>query len=160
VIDAPRWAETARFNLQAKAAATSAEVTLRQLRLMMQVMLEDRFQLKTHRDTRELPVYDLATTKGGIKMKLASDQTPTDAGADSMLQQYLDRPIVNSSGATGLYDVQLEFGFTSTQPPTPDEPVGASIFTAVQEQLGLKLDAVKRQVEVLVIERAEHPAAD
>ena len=201
IIDAPRWAETDRFNVQARAAATSSEIGLRQLRLMTQVMLEDRFQLKTHRDMRELLTYDLATAKGGIKMKRSPDQTPTDADADplsldrstpprgkfrmvakawpsgaitlivtgtaitvpvlvNLLQQYLDRPIVNSSRATGLYDVQLEFAFTQSQLPTSDEPVGASIFTAVQEQLGLKLDAVKRQIEVLVIDRAEHPAAD
>jgi uncharacterized protein (TIGR03435 family) len=77
-----------------------------------------------------------------------------------LLQQYLDRPIVNSSGATGLYDVRLEFGLAQSQLPASDEPVGASIFTAVQEQLGLKLEAVKRQVDVLIIDHAEHPTPD
>ena len=201
VIDAPRWAEADRFNVQARAAATVGEVTQRQLRMMTQVMLEDRFQLRTRRDRRELPVYDFVVSKSGIKLKPAADQTapaidgdpitldpaalprgrfkqmarPSSSGTITLiimgsavtmravinlLQQYVDRPIVDSSGAAGLYDVRLEFGLAQAQSPTSDEPVGASIFTAVQEQLGLKLDPIKRQVEVLVIERAEHPMAD
>jgi uncharacterized protein (TIGR03435 family) len=192
IIDAPRWAETDRFDVDAKAGAAGSEVALRQLQLMTRVMLEDRFQLRTHRETRELPVYDFVVAKGGMKMKPASDSTSQDPSAPprgqfkmigrpspsgaitviitglavpmpqfvALLQQYLDRPIVNSTGAAGPYDVRLEFGLTQTQPATSDEPVGASIFTAVQEQLGLKLDAVKRQAEVLVIEHAEHPTPD
>ena len=201
IIDAPPWAQADRFNVQAKAGAASGVVTLRQLQLMTQVMLEDRFRLTAHREMRELPVYDLVVAKSGLKMTRAADQTPPDPDADqvspdpgapprgrfkmlakpspsgaitltvtgsavtmpafiSLLQQYLDRPVVNSSGAAGLYDVRLEFGLAQSQPPTADEPVGASLFTAVQEQLGFKLDAVKRQVEVLVIDHAEHPTAD
>ena len=78
----------------------------------------------------------------------------------NVLQQYLDRPIVDSTGAEGLYDIVLEFGLVQSQPAVSDDFIGASIFTAVQEQLGLKLDAVKMPVDVLVVDRAEHPSAD
>jgi len=77
----------------------------------------------------------------------------------NILQQYVDRPIVNSSGAGELYDVRLEFGLPQSQSATEDAP-GVSLFTAVQEQLGLKLEAVKKPIEVLVVDRAEHPSAD
>jgi uncharacterized protein (TIGR03435 family) len=192
IIDTPRWAESDRFNVDAKAGAAGGEVALRQLQLMTQVMLEDRFQLRTRPEMRELPVYDFVESKSGMKMKLASDSTLRDPSAAprgtfktmgrpsasggitviitgsavtmqavvAILQQYLDRPIVNSIGAEGLYDVRLEFGLAQSQPATPDDSFGASIFTAVQEQLGLKLDAVKRPVEVLVIDHAEHPTPD
>ena len=192
IIDAPRWLETDRFTVDAKAGAAGGEVTPRQLQLMTQVMLEDRFQLRTHREMRELPAYDFTVSKSGLKMNLASDSRSQDPSASPrgrfkmiarpspsgaitliitgsavpmsefvvLLQQYLERPVVNSIGAEGLYDVRLEFGLAQSQPPTSDEPVGASIFTAVQEQLGLKLDAVKRPVEVLVIDHAEHPTPD
>jgi uncharacterized protein (TIGR03435 family) len=192
IFDTPRWAETDRFNVDAKAGAAGSEVALRQLQLMTRIMLEDRFQLRTHREMRELPVYDFVVAKGGTKMKPASDSTsqdpsapprgqfktigrPSPSGAITviitgsavpmsqfvvLLQQYLDRPIVNSTSVEGLYDVRLEFGLAQSQPSTSDESVDASIFTAVQEQLGLKLDAVKRQAEVLVIDHAEHPTPD
>src|SRR5712675_872388 len=76
----------------------------------------------------------------------------------NVLQQYVDRPIVDASGVDGLYEVQLEFGLPQSQAAAPlDEPVGVALFTALQEQLGLKFDAVRKPVEVLVIDRAEHP---
>jgi uncharacterized protein (TIGR03435 family) len=200
IVEAPGWVETDRFNVQAKAGAGSHAVTVRELQLMTQVMLEDRFQLRTHRDMRELPVYDLVASKSGIKLNRAADQTPPAVDGDpltldpaalprgkvkqigrpspsgaitliivgsavtmtvviNLLQQYLDRPIVDSSGAAGLYDVRLEFALPQSQ-AAPDDATGVSLFTAVQEQLGLKLDAVKKPIEVLVIDHAEHPATD
>jgi uncharacterized protein (TIGR03435 family) len=201
IVDAPRWAESDRFNVQAKAGATGGPVTERQIRRMTQVMLEDRFQLTTHREQREQPVYDLVVSKGASKLTRAADQTPTTidgnpvtldpaapprgrfkqfarpspSGAITLtitgtavtmsafigvLQQYIDRPIVNSSGAAALYDVRLEFALPQSQSATTDDAPGVSVFTAVREQLGLKLDAVKKAVEVLVVDHAEHPTPD
>jgi len=197
IMGAPRWAETDPFDVQAKAGGA---VTDRRLRLMAQTLLEDRFQLRVHREMRELAVYDLVPGKGAIRMKRSADQTPpeTDGGSPVMdpgtlprgryrmiakpspsgsvtlalagsaitmptflgiLQQYLDRPLIDSTGAAGLYDVQLEFGLGQPQSVAPDD-AGASIFTAIQDQLGLKLDAVRRPVEVLVVDRVERPTAD
>jgi uncharacterized protein (TIGR03435 family) len=201
IFDAPRWVESDRFSVQAKAGAVGGAATERQIRRMTQVMLEDRFQLTTHREQRELPVYDLVVSKGGSKLTRAPDQTPTTvegnpialdptapprgrfqqfgrpspSGAITLtitgtavtmtafvgvLQQYVDRPLVNSSGAAGLYDVRLEFALPQSQSATTDDAPGVSIFTAVQEQLGLKLDTVKKRVEVLVVDHAEHPTPD
>jgi uncharacterized protein (TIGR03435 family) len=200
IVDAPRWVETDRFDVQAKAVAADGPIGTRQLQLMTQAMLEDRFQLRAHRGMRELPVYDFVASKSGIKLKPAADQTPPPVDGDpltldpstlprgkfkqmarpspsgaitliiigsavtlsaviNLLQQYVDRPIVNSTGAAGLYDIRLEFGLPQSQSATEDAP-GVSLFTAVQEQLGLKLEAVKKPIEVLVIDRAEHPTAD
>ena len=200
IVDAPRWVESDRFNVEAKAGAIDSDAGERQMRRMTQVMLEDRFQLTTHREQRELPVYDLIVLKSGSRLTRAADQTPTAVDGDpvtldpaapprgrfkqfgrpspsgaitlaitgtavtmtafiSVLQQYIDRPIVNSSGAAGLYDVRLEFALPQSQSAT-DDAAGVSVFTAVQEQLGLKLDAVKKPVEVLVVDHAEHPTPD
>lgn len=199
IVDAPRWVEIDRFDVQAKAGTAGGTIAPRQLQLMTQVMLEDRFHLRIHREMRELPVYDFVASKGGTKLKLAADQTPTAIDGDpialdpsaprgrfkqigrpspsgaitlvitgtavtmtafiNMLQQYVDRPIVNSSGAAGLYDVRLEFGLAPSQSATEEAP-GVSVFTAVQEQLGVKLDALKKPIEVLVIDHAERPTAN
>ena len=202
IIDAPRWGQTDRFNVEAKAGgAAGGEVTPRQLQVMTQVMLEDRFQMRTHREVRELPVYDLVVSKGGSRLTRAADQTPTSIDGNpvtldpsapprgrfkqsarpspsgaialtitgsavtmtafiGLMQQYLDRPIVNSSGAQELYDVRLEFALPQSQSATTDDAPGVSVFTAVQEQLGFRLEAVKKPIEVLVVDRAEHPTPD
>jgi uncharacterized protein (TIGR03435 family) len=199
VFGLPRWGETDRFDVQAKAARV---VPVLELALMLQSMLEDRLQLKIHREERELPVYSLALTKGGVKMKPSADQTPLPAddglprrfdpnstlrggvrmvgkpspsGAITLsikgtalpisrlinvLQQYVDRPILDRTGLSALYDLELEFALPQTQAASLDEQVGASLFTAVQEQLGLTLDAGKKPVEVLVVDHAEHPTPD
>jgi uncharacterized protein (TIGR03435 family) len=200
IVDTARWVESDRFDVQAKAGPASGAVTPRQLQLMTQVMLEDRFQLRTHRDMRELPVYEFVALKTGTKLKPAADQTPTGSDGDpltldpsglprgrfkqigrpspsgaitliimgsavtmpaviNLLQQYVDRPIVDSSHASGLYDVRLEFNLAQSQSATDDAP-SVSLFTAVQEQLGLKLEAMKKPIEVLVIDHAERPSTD
>jgi uncharacterized protein (TIGR03435 family) len=199
IAGAPRWAEADRFDVQATAGASAGDVPERALRLMTQSLLENRFQLRTHREMRELPVYDLVAARGGIKMKRSADQTPAaEADGDgrspvmqpgtlprgrfrmigkpspsgaitvaiigsaitvsmftNVLQQYVDRPIVDSTGATELYDVEVQFGLSQQQPGAED--VGASIFTALQEQLGLKLEPTTTTVRVLVIEQAVRP---
>jgi len=76
IFGGPRWIGTDRFDVQGKAEAGARPVPFEQLRLMAQSLLEDRFQLKTHREMRELPVYALVPVKTGAKMKLADDQTP------------------------------------------------------------------------------------
>ena len=78
----------------------------------------------------------------------------------NILQQYLDRPIVDASGVEGLYDVQLDFGLAQSQPAGADDAPGVSLFTAIQEQLGLKLDAQRKPIEVLVVDHAERPTSD
>ena len=68
--------EKDRFDIEAKAETTGKAVSQDQMRLMVQTLLEDRFKLKVHRETRELPVYNMVLEKNGPKMKLSGDQTP------------------------------------------------------------------------------------
>ena len=96
--------------------------------LMLQSLLEDRFKLKAHRETRELPLFEL--TKGGAKVKLSEDQTPPTA-------------LAAGNGARGG---------ASTRPS------GQSLFSAVEEQLGRKLEASTGPLPVLVIDSIERPS--
>jgi len=76
VYGGPDWMEKDRFDIEAKAETTGKAVSQDQMRLMVQTLLEDRFKLKVHRETRELPVYNMVLEKNGPKMKLSGDQTP------------------------------------------------------------------------------------
>jgi uncharacterized protein (TIGR03435 family) len=197
----PAWAESERYDIEAKAPETSAPGQLQQ---MIQTMLEDRFQLKVHKETRELPVYDLTVPRNGSKLKLSTDQTPPpplvpvvpSPGAPrqrgsagfgitngrftfegsaipismlvNSLQQRVDRPVIDKTGLTGLFDIKLEWVPGAEAPPlpfsqNPDAPPpppvdGPSIFTAIQEQLGLRLEGAKGPLEVIVIDSAQRPA--
>jgi hypothetical protein len=77
VIGGPSWMESDRFEVQAKADCSGGPILGRQLRLVVQSLLEDRFQLRAHMETRELPIYELVVGKDGLKMNLSEDQTPT-----------------------------------------------------------------------------------
>jgi uncharacterized protein (TIGR03435 family) len=81
IISAPNWWETERFDLQAKADCSGGPISGNQLQLMVQSLLEDRFQLKAHLETRELPMYNLVVGKDGPKIKRSEDQTPTASPA-------------------------------------------------------------------------------
>jgi bla regulator protein BlaR1 len=149
--------------------------------LMMQSLLADRFKFKAHFETRELPVYELVLAKGGSKLKEDSDITKRRLRVGNPLVlpaspiQFLigvlecspdigGREVVDKTGLTGSYDISLKWAPLQTAPtdsgagataPSPDE--GASLFTAIQEQLGLKLVPAKAPSEVLVIDRIEQP---
>lgn len=192
----PGWIDSDRFDVEGKADDLNA--SFEQLRLMLQSLLEDRFQLKLHRETREASVYTLVVAKDGPRIKLSSDQTspdlngPVPAGAgpgrgairigagslignaatlalfSRMLSQRLDRMVIDKTGLTGRYDFQLKWtpdGWESNQDPAGNplpstNVLGASVFTAIQEQMGLKLAAARSPVEVLVVDHAERPAGN
>jgi uncharacterized protein (TIGR03435 family) len=203
----PRWLDTERFDVQGKVEGRT--VPFEQLVTMLQRLLEDRFHLQTHRETREAPVYTLVHLKNSAALTLADDQTPVvnngprrlpgpnepqprgtlmpSRSSDgnlvlsgsavpmsslaNALEGYVDRPVIDATSLQGLFDLRLEFGRPlSTNPdaassgapggaPVPDlsAPV---LFTAIQEQLGLKLESRKGPVEVLVIDQAERPTTD
>ena len=188
VFDGPAWIDSETFDIVAK-AEDNAPVA-RMYGPMMQSLLEDRFALKIHKETRQLPVYTLALAKNGAKLPLTAEGscTPLDlsrpppAGAticgsgsvhmvkgntviDShgstlarfagSLVETLNRPVIYKTGLTGMFDIHLEFAGDNAPDAT-----GASIFTAVEEQLGLKLTSDKGPVEVLVIDRIERPSAN
>jgi len=135
---------------------------------MLQTLLAERFQMAVHRETKQLPAYTLVLGKGGSKLRLASPdsksgmtESPGPNGEQrtvfvstpvrvlvNLLANALGSPVVDQTGLEGLYDYTLEW---------PD--AGSSLFASV-DQLGLKLEAKKEPVEVLVIDRAQHPSAN
>jgi uncharacterized protein (TIGR03435 family) len=186
IVDAPAWVDSTNFDIVAK-AGPDADAQLNALsgdqndlakQLMVQALLADRFRLKTHRETRQLPIYDLvvANPKTGPKL------LPTEAhgttidnnkrsiriigGDDSveLLAEYLaktlGRNVVDKTALTGRYDINLKWtpedAIAANADPAPDAP--PDIFTAIQEQLGLKLESTKAPVPVLVIDHIEMPS--
>ena len=200
----PGWGDSERYDIDAKVAGPDVEVLKKlspeQRRLMLQSILQDRFKLKAHTETKQLPVFELFVAKGGPKLKEA---TPGDTytngikGPDgvarggmmrvgrgqatgqalpmtsvvNMLSQQLHRTVIDKTGLTGKYDLELtwtpEEGEGMGHPPPAgdaqradpsSDSSGPSIFTAVQEQLGLKLQSAKGPVETLVIDNVEKPS--
>jgi uncharacterized protein (TIGR03435 family) len=238
----PSWANSRAYSIEAVAPSDiqpnlPPDEMFALQRGMMQSLLADRFGLKAHRATKELPVYNLVVAKDGPKLKAATEadfaaispprtmangpannpsvaMAPPDAAMApkgdapargsaphesrrmrgpgmmmmgpgdfkgtavnlSMLVEVLandlGRVVVNKTGLTGNYDFELKWtpgpGETATKelgPPNAEQPAsvdfaGPSIFTAVQEQLGLKLESAKGPVEVLVVDQVQPPTAD
>lgn len=150
--------------------------SIHQQQEMLQNLLADRFKLKFHREKRELAIYAIVLAKGGPKLtKTASDpdSLPDQTGNggnnqqtmrftnNSMdhfalgMQYFMDKPVVNQTSLEGHYDFTLQWS-TGLGPATGSDVPG--MFTAIQEQLGLKLEATKGMVEVLVVDALERPS--
>lgn len=153
---------TERFDID---ATFPGNTTPEQLRPMLQALLAERFKLALHKETRQLPTYALTVAKGGPKIHPVDEGQPKTSGGVGHLEatrigmrklaDLLARqegvPVTDSTGLTGVFDFTLEWTPDNASPSDN----GASIFTALQEQLGLKLDARKGPVEVLVIDAVE-----
>ena len=211
VLGGPSWIDSERFDIDAK-AATEFQPTpggpSREMILMLRSLLEERFKLKTHRETRDLPVYELvlaradgslgpglhksdfdceayiAARRGGAPpppqrgpmdpppCALMAGPARTIAGAASMQQitahltVRMERPVIDKTGLKDRFDFNLTF--TPEQMPTaapppgvpPIDPNGPSIFIALQERLGLKLEPAKAPMDVIVIDSIEHLIPD
>jgi uncharacterized protein (TIGR03435 family) len=180
----PDWIETERFDLEATVADSGSSDPVALLRL--QALLEDRFSLRVHRESRELPVYDLvlAWPDGlpGPQLRRSSLSCPPvgspappasaeqqacgartaagrlNAGAVELSyvalilsgQDVIERKVFDRTGVAGAFDVDLRW---SIEPGDGE----ASIFTALQEQLGLRLQSARGPVDVLVVDHAERP---
>ena len=177
----PSWLDSARFSIVAKAAGEAANLTLDDMRPMLQTLLEDRFQLVVHREEKELPLFRLVVSKNGPKFKgstasglpqsrmgrgrIADDKASLDTLA-AQLGQQLGRFVANQTGLAGNFDFHMEWtpdpgeneGGDSDSPRAGAD--GPSIFTALQEQLGLKLESGRGPVEVIVIDRLLKPDPD
>jgi bla regulator protein BlaR1 len=152
-----------------------------QMRPRLQVLLADRFQLRLHHETREEPVYALVVGTSGTKLQQSNSFRGVHIGRGQLtgsgatlemltaaLAGQLGRPVLDRTGLKGVFDFKLEWTPDAAQaggpsPPAVDAPSpadlnGPSIFTAMQEQLGLKLDSTKGPVEVLVIDHVEKPS--
>jgi uncharacterized protein (TIGR03435 family) len=177
----PAWLDTDLYDVEAKADRPRS---LDELHVMFQNLLVDRFKLQFHKETRILPAYELVVDKS--EAKLTENKSPEhfdipvrptgfgklEATHCSMsyftwiLSQRLDRPVIDQTGLTQFYDFKLEW--TPELPPglaaRPDAAAnlpptnGPDIFTAVREQLGLKLDSHKGPIEIMIIDHVERPS--
>jgi uncharacterized protein (TIGR03435 family) len=214
IAGAPAWAESEHFEIDAKAAGNT---TRSDLFLMLQSLLEERFQLRVHRETRELPVFALVAAKSGLKLpppkegncakpvpaadlewaggrmqppgsgpaplpacgSIAVALDPSGAvlrgGSVQMpelvriLSMMMGRSVLDRTSFPSPFDVKLGFlpdQSTAALPPLPPESAAAtnspypSIVTALQEQLGLRLESTRGPVEVVVIDRLERPSVN
>ena len=173
ILDGPSWLSTTRFDIEAKVdPAEIKSLTSEQIsdlkRRMLQVLFADRFHLKLHQETRTLPVYDLVLAKGGAKLQPSQSKGKsigfgkshfngeglTTALIAEELSLIAGRIVVDRTNLTDRYDFKLQW--------TPDDATvtdnsAPSLFTAIQEQLGLKLESAKEPVPVLVIDGIEQP---
>ena len=173
VAGGPGWMNTSHYDIVAKAGG-EAPLTKEESRQMMQALLAERFLLRIHRETREAPVYALIVGKNGPKLKETSAGAPGDnfvrggpagmhmeatRGTMEQLARQLSatagRPVINKTGLTGYYAYQLDW--TPGNRPADPESDTPSLFTAIQEQLGLKLETAKGPMEMLIVDRAEKP---
>jgi len=182
----PDWIRAEQWDVLAKAEGFQGRIPREQENLMVQSMMADRFQLKVHRETKEESVYALVVEKNGPKMiphtgderqfrsrygSLAVKKGRVESFADWLSRQ-LGRVVIDKTDLKGEYDYALEWTPDPGQggpesiglPPEAPRPHvdtnGPSIFTAVQEQLGLRLVSQKGPVEIIVIDRVERPSAN
>lgn len=180
-ISGPAWLDTERFDIVAK---VPPGIGMDQIPEMFRALLADRFKLVLHRQIRELPVYALVGGKTGLKLQKAEASSGLSGGSNpgrahvsgkvsmprlaDYLSLRLGRPVLDQTELDGAYVIALDWVPDSTeepgpaptrQPGVPDggalDVSGPSIFTALQEQLGLKLVATRGPVEILVIDHAE-----
>lgn len=186
IIGAPEWFATEKFDLDGVPEAEGRPNT-RQMKELIQSALTDRFKLTFHHDQKELSVYALAVAKGGPKMTetihqpndpknflfrglgqlMVTNSTMKDF-CDGMQSAVMDRPVVDHTGLTARYDFNLnwtpddsQFAMFGPRPTPKDDPnAPPSLYTALQEQLGLKLEATKANADVFIIDHVEKPAAN
>ncbi|WP_158823192.1 TIGR03435 family protein [Granulicella sp. S156] len=170
--------------------AAYKKLNVAQRREMLQKLLTERFQLKVHMETKTLPVYDLVVDKSGSKLKVSTAIEAPSAeewkanpdkykkGSMSMgpgmfegsgvpvrsltsqLGNALGKPVHDATGLTGVYDITLHFRPEEAAAGSDDNADVPSVFSAVQEQLGLKLVPGKGPVQTLVVDAAQKPEAD
>jgi uncharacterized protein (TIGR03435 family) len=205
----PAWIASEHYDIQ---ATTAGDTSVQQMEgPMLQVLLEERFKLTLHRETRQLPVYELAVGKGGAKLQLSTEGSCTPYSVDAPpppaptpgqpnrtfcglhlgvdgLNRILDgkgvtmavfatnlsrnytsdlgRNVIDRTGLQGTFDISVKWSIDPPTVPvgpgaaTTQDLAGPSLFKALQDQLGLKLEPAKGPVEVLVIDHVEKPSAN
>jgi uncharacterized protein (TIGR03435 family) len=166
-IEAPAWIDDERFEIGARAAGPTATD---QLRLMLRSLLQERFRLALHRESKDVAVYALVPAKGGVKLREAGDgesgwskigpglRLSFKRATVAQLAEYLsmlvfiDRPVVDGSALTAAYDFTLDLREVADRSGDAPAP---SVGTLLQEQLGLRLETRKAPMEILVVDRAE-----
>ena len=164
-LSGPEWIKNEeRYDMFATAPVPASEA---QMKLMLQALLTERFQMKVRRETRELSVYALVPGKGAAKVKrISSDDAPGLSGGQPavlfhnqplsrltfLLSRRMDRPVLDMTGLEGSYDYTVDISGLNGFNPQSIADSGPSIFTAVQTDLGLKLESRKAPIEMLVID--------
>lgn len=182
----PKWTESMKYDFVAKVddedVSTLSHLTYDQRRVMLQRLLSDRFGLAVHFETKESPVYMLVVAKGGSKLHMTNPAPDgsgrgremtfvkkgdphlvvvgaTTAFLANHLSVILGRTVVDKTGLVGRFDFELDWTPDSDE-TAPDQSTSGSgsIFTALQEQLGLKMKSEKGQVPILAIDRVSKPS--
>ncbi len=187
VVGAPAWLETQKFDLDGKPDG-EGQPSVEQWKKMLEKLLADRFQLKFHHEKKELSVYALVVAKNGPKLtksETEANATPsllfrglgmlpvrnaTMADFAGVMQSaVLDRPVVDQTGLTGRFDFVLTWTPDETQfaglgvrvpPPSDKADAPPDLFTAIQQQAGLKFEPTKAPVDVMVVDKVERPSAN
>ncbi len=187
VIGGPAWTESDKFDMAGK-PDVPGQPNVDQMKMMIQKLLADRFQLKFHFEKRDLSAYAVMIAKTGAKIIRSQDDPKglpgfyfgrTPAGTTltfrnspmsqitAVLQNFLDKPVVDQSGLSEKYDLTLTFTLDPAQAarlggapsPAADNPDAApDVFAAFERQLGLKLESTKAPVDVMVIDKVEKPS--
>jgi uncharacterized protein (TIGR03435 family) len=166
IFGGPDWLVSARFEIAATAGQPVDDDAV--LMSMLQTLLAERFSLRIHRETKLVEAYLLEVAPKGPKLRTA--ETPESATRNSpgridataiamdrfaeVLSRQTDLPVLNRTGLQGAFDLKLQW----TPGSAADDDAGPSIFTAIQQQLGLRLRSRKTPVEALVIDHAEKPS--
>jgi uncharacterized protein (TIGR03435 family) len=206
ISEEPAWTETERFDIEAKmdeaTAAVLEKMTAQQQKVerqrMLQEVLAERFQLKVHRGTKEIPIYALVVAKSGLKLKEADPADsvffklagmsirwgqfaisggnpdliftghgiPVSRLVEVVLNSNVDRVVADRTGLTRNYDMELKWTPQDRQGAPMEEAggslvpaaPGATIYMALEKQLGLKLDSIKAPMEAIVIDHVEKPS--
>jgi uncharacterized protein (TIGR03435 family) len=178
----PAWAGSERYDLTAKVTDPDLKrmktLPLEQRGAMAAVILAERFHLKIHFETKTLPVYELVIAKGGARLTptavpdpLASNGkfsvhnseiTATDTIISNFavnLSYQLDRNVIDKTGLTGRYDFRLTWTPDNLADSAPSD-APPTLITAIEEQLGLKLQPAKGPVPTIVVDHVEHPTSN
>lgn len=178
IVGAPEWVRTEHFDVDG-VPDIDGRPNLQQIQRLMQSLLTERFGLKLHLEQQMIPVYALTAPKGSTKMAPSKgdpnglpDERRLENGVERTIQMTnanmgdlvlmindLDRPVVDQTRLAGRFDFQLRYTFDELRSPA-DRDVAPGIFTAVQEQLGLKLEPAKATTNVMVIDKVERPSAN
>lgn len=185
VIGTPAWADSDKFDIDAEPDGEGAPSD-KQWKSMLQKLIVERFKLTFHHDKRELSVYVLSLAKTGQKMtksegdpnglpglffRQLGDLNVRNANmadfSGLMQSAVLDRPVLDQTGITGRWDFTLKWTPDDSQfsgmgaripPPTDSANAPPNLYTAIQEQVGLKLEATKAMADVMVIDQVEKPS--
>ena len=181
----PAWTGSVGYDIDARPERADAGTAMpapgttswQRLEQRLQTLLAERFHLVIHKDSKEGPVYVLVLAKGGFKLQ--PSQQPDDVPPGTMrsrgqingragtirmlatvLSNFLGRQVEDRTGLTGRYDYKLEYAQDTIPGEPADDAPGGSIFWALQQQLGLKIESARGAIETVVIDRATRPSAN